>query len=90
MNNILRKSQFKRDFKRILKQGKNPQELEAVLLLLMAESSLPERLNDHPLKGNYDGYRELHIKPDWLLIYKSEDETLTLARTGSHAELFGQ
>jgi mRNA interferase YafQ len=88
MNNILRKSQFKRDFKRILKQGKNPQELEAVLLLLMAESSLPERLDDHQLKGNYDGYRELHIKPDWLLVYKNEDETLVLARTGSHAELF--
>jgi len=89
MNSIRRKAQFKRDFKRILKQGKNPQDLEAVLLLLMAEEPLPERLNDHPLRGNRDGYRELHIKPDWLLIYKIEDETLALARTGSHAELFG-
>lgn len=88
MNSILRKSQFKRDFKRIIKQGKDPQELAGVVTLLMAEDPLPERLKDHPLKGNYDGYRELHIKPDWLLIYKSEDETLVLARTGSHAELF--
>lgn len=88
MNSILRKTQFKRDFKRILKQGKNPQDLAAVLLLLMAGSRLPERLNDHPLKRNWEGYRELHIKPDWLLIYKIEDETLVLARTGSHAELF--
>lgn len=88
MNSILRKTQFKRDFKRILKQGKNPQDLETVLLLLMAGLRLPERLNDHPLKNNWEGYRELHIKPDWLLIYKIEDETLVLARTGSHVELF--
>jgi len=89
MNSILRKSQFKRDFKRVMKQGKDPSELEAVLLLLLAEADLPERLCDHPLHGDYDGYRELHIKPDWLLIYKTEDETLVLVRTGSHAELFG-
>ena len=89
MNNIIRKSQFKRDFKRLAKQGKDHRELEAVLLLLLAEDPLPARLNDHPLHGNYDGYRELHVKPDWLLIYKIEDETLVLARTGSHAELFG-
>lgn len=88
MNNILRKSQFKRDFKRVIKQGKDPQELADVVTLLMDEDSLPERLKDHPLKGNHDGYRELHIKPDWLLIYKKEDETLVLVRTGSHTELF--
>lgn len=89
MNSIVRKSQFKRDFKRILKSGKDPRELETVLSLLVAGATLPARMNDHPLQGNYDSYRELHIKPDWLLIYKIEDETLVLVRTGSHAELFG-
>lgn len=89
MNSILRKSQFKRDFKRVMKQGKDPCELEAILLLLLAGTALPERLYDHPLHGDYDGYRELHIKSDWLLIYKAEDETLVLVRIGSHAELFG-
>jgi mRNA interferase YafQ len=88
MNNIVRKVQFKRDFKRIAKQGKNLQELESALFLLFNEKPLPERFADHSLHGDYDGYRELHIKPDWLLIYKIEDETLILARTGSHAELF--
>lgn len=89
MNSILRKSQFKRDFKRVLKQGKDPDALEAVLLLLLEGKSIPARLNDHSLSGNYDGYRELHIKPDWLLIYTTEGETLVLVRTGSHADLFG-
>lgn len=89
MNSLIRKSQFKRDFKRIIKQGKDPHELEAVLLLLIDETPLPERLNDHSLHGNYEDHRELHIKPDWLLIYKIEDETLVLVRTGSHSELFG-
>lgn len=89
MNSILRKSQFKRDFKRLLKQGNDLRELETVLALLVAGATLPARLHDHPLQGNYAGYRELHIKPDWLLIYKIEDETLVLIRTGSHAELFG-
>lgn len=89
ISDIIRKSQFKRDFKRILKQGKDPAELEAVLALLVTGQALPERLNDHPLRGDHDGYRDLHIRPDWLLIYKVEDETLVLARTGSHAELFG-
>jgi len=73
----------------MLKQGKDPQELEAILLLLLTGANLPEQLNDHPLRGNYSEFRELHIRPDWLLVYKIEDETLVLARTGSHAELFG-
>lgn len=89
ISEIIRKSQFKRDFKRLLKQGKDPHELEKVLGLLIAGKHLPERLNDHPLHGDYDGFRDLHIAPDWLLIYKVVDETLILARTGSHAELFG-
>jgi len=89
INDIIRKSQLKRDFKRIIKQGKDTREFEKVLMLLVTEKHLPERLSDHPLHGDYEGYRELHIKPDWLLIYKVESETLVLARTGSHAELFG-
>lgn len=88
MNSILRKSQFKRDFRRVIKQGREPHELEAVLMILMAKEPLPEMLKDHPLRGNYNGFRELHINPDWLLIYKIDDETLVLARTRSHAELF--
>lgn len=89
INEIIRKTQFKKDFKRIIKQGKNLEELEAILAILVEGHPIPEKNRDHPIIAEYEGYRELHIKPDWLLIYKIEGDTLTLARTGSHSELFG-
>ncbi len=89
INEIIRKTQFKKDFKRIIKQGKNILELEAILTILIEGEPVPEKYQDHQLIAEYNGYRELHIKPDWLLVYKIEDDALTLARTGSHSELFG-
>ncbi len=89
INEIIRKTQFKKDFKRIIKQGKKLKDLEAILSMLIEGKSVPEKHLDHPLIAEYNGYRELHIKPDWLLVYKIEGDTLTLARTGSHSELFG-
>ena len=89
INVIIRKTQFKKDFKRIIKQGKNILELEAILTILIEGEPVPEKYQDHQLIAEYNGYRELHIKPDWLLVYKIEDDALTLARTGSHSELFG-
>ena len=64
------------------------QKLGAVVDLLQAEEPLPERNLDHALTGNYVGHRECHLSLDWLLIYKVEDGTLILVRTGSHSELF--
>ena len=64
-------------------------ELEAILTILIEGEPVPEKYQDHQLIAEYNGYRELHIKPDWLLVYKIEDDALTLARTGSHSELFG-
>ena len=89
IDEILRKTQFKKDFKRIIKQGKNPQEISNILSLIIEEKPIPEKYKDHPLIGDHSGYRELHIAPDWLLVYKIEVNTLTLVRTGSHSELFG-
>ena len=89
INEIIRKTQFKKDFKRIIKQGKNILELEAILTILIEGEPVPEKYQDHQLIAEYNGYRELHIKPDWLLVYKIEDDALTLARTVSHSELFG-
>jgi mRNA interferase YafQ len=65
------------------------EKLKAVIILLMNGKSLEARHKDHPLKGNYAGFRDCHITPDWLLIYRliGNDE-LELARTGSHADLF--
>lgn len=91
MLDIRYSAQFKRDYKTIIKRGYNPQLLGDVLNLLCACQPLPARYRDHALSGNFSGYRECHISPDWLLIYKVEKEilTLTLTRTGTHSDLFG-
>ena len=83
-------SQYRKDIKRIKKQGLDLSLLNAVLEVLLAGESLPEKYKDHALKGNYIGMRECHILPDWLLIYTINKDKLilTATRTGSHAELF--
>lgn len=83
-------SRFKKDYKTIIKRGYNLTLFEEVLNLLIHEKTLPQQYLDHPLIGNYTGHRECHITPDWLLIYKIEQEifTLSLTRTGSHSGLF--
>jgi mRNA interferase YafQ len=62
--------------------------LRNVLSLLIAAEPLPPRLKDHALTGDWRGWRNLHIEPDWLLLYQIEGDDLILARTGSHADLF--
>lgn len=83
-------SKFKKDYKRVMKQGKDPDVLFRVIDLLGREQPLPDQYRDHALSGNYTGHRECHLQPDWLLIYKQELDrlTLTLTRTGSHSDLF--
>ncbi len=91
MRRIKRAVRFKRDFKRVSKGGKwsdIENQLEVVIRKLASDQPLPNRNLDHALKGIMSGYRECHIKPDLILIYrKSEDETLKLARLGSHSQL---
>ncbi|MEF2562333.1 MAG: type II toxin-antitoxin system YafQ family toxin [Negativibacillus sp.] len=90
MLDIRYSSKFKKDYKTIIKRGYNPQLLQDVLDILCNEQTLPEKYKDHWLTGNYQGHRECHITPDWLLIYKIEQDilTLTLTRTGTHSDLF--
>ncbi|HAT1922096.1 TPA: type II toxin-antitoxin system mRNA interferase toxin, RelE/StbE family [Legionella pneumophila] len=90
MLEIVRSTQFKRDLKKIIKQGKDLDLLQEIVEALQRQESLPAKNCDHSLSGNWKGYRECHISPDWLLIYKSEDQLklLRLARTGSHSEIF--
>jgi len=65
-------------------------ELKSVLLTLVTDQPLDAKFRDHDLTGDWAGYRECHVKPDLLLIYrKSEPDLLRLARLGSHSELFG-
>jgi mRNA interferase YafQ len=92
MRTIDRQAAFRRDFKREKLSGRYKNfdnMIIEVLTLLAADTPLPERYSDHPLTGNYLGFRECHIKPDLLLIYeKLNIDRLVLARLGSHSELF--
>jgi len=81
-------SQFKRDVRKAEKQGKDMRKLRRLLALLIDELPLPEQYQDHALKGQWVSYRDAHIEPDWVLIYRAFNDELLLARTGTHADLF--
>ncbi|MCP4363228.1 MAG: type II toxin-antitoxin system YafQ family toxin [Chloroflexi bacterium] len=89
MSRTIRQStKFRRDIKRLKRQQKDLAKLKTVITLLAAQKPLTAQHRDHTLTGNWKGFRECHIQPDWLLIYRVEGDELQLTRTGSHAELF--
>lgn len=90
MRNLRTTSQFRKDYKRMKKRGKDMELLEKVVDILLSGEPLPEKHRDHGLVGNYLGFRECHVEPDWLLIYEITGDSLTLIanRTGSHGDLF--
>ncbi|MDR1686382.1 MAG: type II toxin-antitoxin system YafQ family toxin [Desulfovibrio sp.] len=95
MRTIELSSAFKKDYKRAKADPRHAQDVrglcEAVSLLLAKDSPLPENCRDHALSGDWKGYRECHLKPDLLLLYrKKEPEILRIARLGSHSELFSK
>lgn len=79
---------FKKDYKKITKQGKDLSKMLLVINCLSKGIKLDRKHCDHALKGEYKGFNECHIAPDWLLIYCFEGDTLVLSRTGSHSDLF--
>jgi mRNA interferase YafQ len=81
---------FKKDYKLMKKRGKDLAKLKYVVNELANQRPLDEKYRDHELTGNYRNFRECHIEPDWLLIYRIEKGELTLAlvRTGTHSDLF--
>ncbi|MGN0005629.1 MAG: type II toxin-antitoxin system YafQ family toxin [Candidatus Gastranaerophilaceae bacterium] len=83
-------SRFKKDYKLAKKRGYDLSLLKKVIDILASGESLPEQYLDHSLTGDYKGYRECHILPDWLLIYRIHESTLILGltRTGTHSDLF--
>lgn len=85
-------TQFRKDYKLAMKRGLRIALLEEVVERLAMGEPLPEKNRDHALTGDWVGHRECHIQPDWLLIYRIEDDVLvlTLARTGTHSDLFDQ
>lgn len=82
--------QFKKDYKKCVKRGLQMDLLKAVVLVLAKPDMLPPKNKSHDLKGDYKGFKECHILPDWLLIYRYNGEYLELARTGTHSDLFGE
>ena len=83
-------SRFKKDYKTAIKRGLNIDLLDDTIRMLANKEKLPEQYNDHPLQGDLKGFRECHIEPDWLLTYAINNDilVLTLARTGTHSDLF--
>ena len=82
-------SQFYKDVKKMQKRRKEMDKLKTLMSLLINNRlPLPAAYRDHPLQGNYNGYRNAHIEPDWLLIYKITSELVRFERTGTHADLF--
>ena len=80
---------FKKDVKLLNKRGYNLSLLVQALSIIGDGLTLPAIYWDHQLQGNWKGWRECHIQPDWLLIYQTTDDEVRLARTGTHADLFG-
>lgn len=90
MYSLIATSKFKKDLKAIIKRGYDVSLLDNIIDQLLKGIELPEKNKDHTLAGNWNGYRECHITPDWLLIYKVDNDilVLTLTRTGTHSDLF--
>lgn len=90
MLNVEYTTQFKRDLKLMKRRRKNLAALREIMKHLEHEKPLELRLTDHPLSNNWKGHRELHVEPDWLLIYKlpPKEKVVIFVRTGTHSDLF--
>ena len=90
MLELVLSNRFKKDLKTIMRRGYNLDLMEEVVDTLLAQGQLDEKYHDHPLSEDYNGFRECHILPDWLLVYRIDDDELILflSRTGTHSGLF--
>ena len=81
-------NRFAKDMKMMLKRGRDPESLKAVMRELIEERPLDQKYRDHFLIGNFKDRRECHINPDWLLIYRIDGNRIIFERTGTHSDLF--
>ncbi len=90
MLNIVLSNRFKKDLKLVAKRGYNLDLLDNIVDRLANREVLEEKFRDHELTGNYKGFRECHLEPDWLLVYRVDGDELLLflSRTGTHSDLF--
>jgi len=89
MRQLRTTGRFDRDYALMVKRGKQIEKLDAVMMILINGEPLPPHNRDHSLTGNFKGFRDCHIEPDWLLIYKIDRDVITFERTGSHSDIFG-
>jgi mRNA interferase YafQ len=80
-------NKFKRDLRKVIKRGYDKSEIDAVVLLLRQNKTLPENNREHNLTGNWTDHKECHLAPDWLLIYQIFPDAVILVRTGTHSDL---
>ena len=90
MLDIVPSNRFKKDLKLVKKRGLKIDNLRNVVNTLASEEKLDEKYRDHALTGDYRGFRECHVEPDWLLVYRVDQDELELFlfRTGTHSDLF--
>ena len=88
MLSVVYRNKFKKNLDLMIRRGKDPEKIKQVIVALVNEQALDNKQRDHALTGNLTGFRDCHIEPDWLLIYRIESGTLHLERTGSHSDLF--
>jgi mRNA interferase YafQ len=81
-------NQFKKELDLMIRRGKDMLKIAAVITALIEQKSLEPKHRDHPLSGNFKGRRDCHVEPDWVLIYKVDDEEIIFERTGTHSDLF--
>ena len=88
MKQVSQTTQFAKDVKRMRKRGNDLDDLKAVVKDLANGKALDPKFRDHALTGQWSHCRDCHIKPDWVLIYSSDFQSLRLERTGTHSDLF--
>ena len=93
MRHIESSGAFRKQLKLMIRRGKDEAEIKTVIVLLASDEPLPPKYRDHALTGNFTGFRDCHIQPDWLLIYQRQDSEdgrgiLRLEATGTHSDLF--
>ena len=88
MLNASTTNQFKKDYQKQIKRGKDISKLDQLMTQIVFEEPLAAKHRDYPLSGNWAHYRDCHVEPDSLLIYKASDRNVLFARTGSHSDLF--
>jgi len=88
MKDVRPTARYKKDLRRVRKRGNNLDKLKIVIAALAMELPLPPAWKDHELSGDWEGIRDIHVEPDWILLYESTEDEIVLIRTGTHADLF--